>query len=97
MKIDVEATIHEAARERNQGKEPDELHLAYERELWRLRAENDQLRADQAEVETLNERMAQLLTGVANALKGDPPDLVWHDWSDLPAVAARVVAERNGK
>lgn len=42
--------------------------------------------------DALRERMAGLLTGVANALKGPPPDLTWHDWSDLPAVAERVAA-----
>lgn len=30
--------IYEYAKDRNQGREPDELHLAYEREMWRLRA-----------------------------------------------------------
>lgn len=40
------------------------------------------------EVNTVNDLMAELLTGVANALKGSPPELTWHDWSDLPALAA---------
>lgn len=29
--------IYEHAKDRNRGREPDDLHLAYERELWRLR------------------------------------------------------------
>lgn len=37
-------TIYEHAKDRNQGREPDELHLAYERELWRLRAVEDAAR-----------------------------------------------------
>lgn len=37
MTTDLDALLHDLAKERNQGKEPDELHLAYERELWRLR------------------------------------------------------------
>jgi len=36
---------------------------------------------------TLNTRLEDLLTATANALKGDPPPLRSHDWSDLPAVA----------
>lgn len=36
----------------------------------------------------LRERMADLLTRTANALKGDPGPLRSHDWSDLPDVAA---------
>lgn len=40
----------------------------------------------------LRERMADLLTRTANALKGDPGPLLRHDWSDLPDVAARCVA-----
>jgi hypothetical protein len=33
-----DARMRELARDRNEGREPDELHLAYERELWELRA-----------------------------------------------------------
>lgn len=36
----------------------------------------------------LRNRMADLLTRTANALKGDPEPLHSHDWSDLPDVAA---------
>jgi hypothetical protein len=51
--------------------------------------------------EALRERMASLLRGTANALKGDPGPLAAHDWSDLPRVAAAlraevVVAEQRG-
>jgi hypothetical protein len=48
-------------------------------------------------MDRVGERMDDLLTRTANALKGEPPPLTLHDWSDLPEVAARVVAERaNG-
>lgn len=40
-------------------------------------------------------RLADLLTDTANALKGEPDPLQMHDWSDLPTVAAAVVAERD--
>ena len=40
-------------------------------------------------------RMSELLTQTANALKGPPPDLVWHDWSDLPAVATELATKHR--
>lgn len=49
------------------------------------------LRVELAEDEQMGGHMAQLLTDTAKALKGPPPKLVWHDWSDLPMVAARTV------
>jgi hypothetical protein len=33
-----DARMRQLATDRNEGREPDELHLAYERELWELRA-----------------------------------------------------------
>lgn len=54
-----------------------------------LRDELVSVRADLDEYEVLLDRLSGLLTGVANALKGDPPPLVMHDWSDLPAVAKK--------
>lgn len=47
------------------------------------------LRGEIEEYANLTGRQARLLTLTANALKGEPPDNMWHDWSDLPAVAAR--------
>jgi hypothetical protein len=53
-------------------------------------------RAELNEDETLRNRMAQLLTDTANAMKGEPEPLHCHDWSDLPKFAAlMVVNERN--
>lgn len=58
-------------------------------------AERDQLRADNDEYDQLLTRLRDLLTGTANALKGEPEPLHMHDWSDLPKVAAAVATERN--
>lgn len=51
-----------------------------------------ELEGDTDEYDTLLTRLRELLTGVANALKGEPPANVWHDWSDLPAVAGERMA-----
>jgi HAMP domain-containing protein len=67
--------------------------------IERLEGERDELRDDlreeTEEYDLLTTRQAKLLTDTANALKGDPPPLVIHDWATLPAVAAEVVAERD--
>lgn len=47
------------------------------------------------EYDELLTRLQALLTGTANALKGEPPELTWHDWSDLPEVARATVADRD--
>ncbi len=39
----------------------------------------------------LTNALGARLTETANALKGKPPSHVWHDWSDLPKVAAEQV------
>lgn len=67
---------------------PWALQALYAAEL--LRAELLRMRDELDEGNQLRDRMGRLLTGVANALKGDPPPLVWHDWSDLPDVAKKV-------
>jgi hypothetical protein len=42
-------------------------------------------------------RMDALLTRTANVLKGQPDELEWHDWSDLPEVAAALMEKlQNG-
>lgn len=38
-------------------------------------------------------KMGDLLTGVADALKGDPGPLVLHSWDDLPELAKKLVAD----
>lgn len=40
------ARVRELAKDRNGGQEPDELHLAYEAELMRVRMERDWLLAE---------------------------------------------------
>jgi hypothetical protein len=42
------------------------------------------------DTERLNARLSDLLTGVANALKGPPDPLSTHSWHDLPEVAADI-------
>jgi hypothetical protein len=66
-----------------------------EQKLKAARDERDRLRADVEEYDQLLTRLRDLLTGTANALKGEPGPLVLHDWSDLPKVATDVVAERD--
>lgn len=40
------------------------------------------------ELQALCDRLSDILTRTAAALKGPPPPLTLHDWSDLPEVAA---------
>lgn len=49
----VNPAMYERAKDRNEGREPDELHLAYETEMTRLRAENDLQRAKLRDLEHL--------------------------------------------
>lgn len=60
-----------------------------------LVAERDELTEAANEYDHLLSRLTVLLTGTANALKGDPGPLKLHDWSGLPAVATAVVTERD--
>jgi hypothetical protein len=55
----------------------------------RLRMIADEMDDD----DLLRDRMADLLTRTAHALKGEPAALTLHDWSDLPEVAAEAVAK----
>lgn len=54
-----------------------------------LKAEVARLRESDDEWDDLLRRLTKILVGTANALKGDPGPHHLHDWSDLPAVAAR--------
>lgn len=49
--------------------------------------------AESDEYDQLITVQSNLLRGVANALKGDPGPLKLHDQSDLPAVAAALMAK----
>jgi len=51
--------------------------------------------ADRDDADAVAARLAALLTGVADALKGPPGPLKLHDWSGLPDLAAHVVRERD--
>jgi hypothetical protein len=66
--------------------------VARDEEIDRLRKEHDDATAESDRAYQL---FPPLLKGVCDALKGPPPPLVSYDWSDLPAVAARIVAERD--
>lgn len=70
----------------------DMLHHNAAAELRRLHAENEALRADLAENEALRERMADILSRTAVALRGPEPPLTRWSWHDLPERAAAAIA-----
>jgi hypothetical protein len=53
------------------------------------------LMEDRDEYEEVFKLWSPLMRRTANALKGEPPPLHSHDLSDLPVVAAAIVAERD--
>ena len=55
-----------------------------------LLAEVKRLHESEDEYAAINQRMSDLLTRTAIAIKGDPPPLTSHDWSDLPSVVKRL-------
>lgn len=61
----------------------------------RFEAQHEDAKAESDEQDRLLSQLGELLTGVADALKGEPPPLVMHDWSDLPTRATDIVAERD--
>jgi hypothetical protein len=61
-------------------------------QIVRLEADIERYREEIREYQWLTGRLTLLLTMTANALKGEPDELHLHDWSDLPAVARRLVA-----
>jgi hypothetical protein len=58
--------------------------------LSMLKAANEEL-ADWEDDDALRSRLSELLTGVANALRGEPPPLTRWSWHDLPDRAAAVI------
>lgn len=58
-------------------------------------AKREELRAELGESDATQERLAELLTGVANAIKGDPAKIGEHggihSWHDLPELVAKQV------
>lgn len=72
---------------------PDEkVMLRLHNMVEEARGELAALRAENEELHNLLSRLGDLLTGTANAIKGKPPQLTWHDWSDLPMRAAKLKA-----
>jgi hypothetical protein len=61
-------------------------------EVTRLRVEVEDLREDVAASGALLDRQSALLTGVANALRGRPPELTHWSHHDLPQLAADLAA-----
>ena len=68
-----------------------EREHAAAREIEALRAEVERLRADLMESDELREKLGHLLTLTTKALKGEPPEGVWHSWHDLPEKAAQLM------
>lgn len=60
--------------------------------IERLQAEVERLRADLMESDEIREKLSHLLTRTAAALKGEPPEGVWHSWHDLPEKATQLTA-----
>lgn len=67
----------------------DDGRPATDAEVW---AELERLRADQAECDALRERMADILSRTAVALRGPEPPLARWSWHDLPERAAAAIA-----
>lgn len=61
---------------------------------WEVPGVLQRYRDEIEEYASLTGRLSRLLTLTANALKGEPDERTWHDWSDLPAVGARASALR---
>ena len=72
-----------------------ERHKAADAIEWLLehlelvRAERDAYKQEVEEEHAVLNRLTDLLTGVAKGLKGEPPELTLHGWSDLPELAQK--------
>ena len=78
-------------------------HDADSRELRRLcaerdaaRRERDELKADQAESDAVRERLADLLSRTAIAIRGPEPELTRWSWHDVPDRVAAAIAALGG-
>lgn len=58
--------------------------------MLRLLADLDHTETELESAQRLIDRQSSLLTGVANALRGQPPELMLYDHSQLPQLALRV-------
>lgn len=57
--------------------------------------ERDELRRERDDDYRTFDRMTDLLTQIASALKGEPPELTLHGWHDLPELAAKAMRGRD--
>lgn len=73
------------------GEQMNRMH-ELDKQLTASREREGRMREEQAHDDATRERMSMLLTGVANALKGDPQDSI-HSWADLPKVAGLLMAK----
>lgn len=62
----------------------DNLRAAITTHIAKMEGDRNEIAIERDESDGVREKLAALLTGVANALRGDPPELVVWDWSDLP-------------
>lgn len=102
---DIQARLEAVYRERDEAlasaRQAKDKHAQWALEVGtatgefvaELQATIERLRGELQESDQLRERMSRLLTETAAALKGEPPPLVLHDWSDLPAVAVALRAK----
>jgi hypothetical protein len=78
-----------------------EQTAAHQRAIAAFDAMRERLSSEIGEYDGTLSRLSELLTGTANALKGEPDELTMHDWSDLPSVATSLVsalsAEREAR
>lgn len=71
-------------------------HEVSEAELREAQARVATLTDENDEYDQLLTRLRELLTGVANGLRGEPPELVLWDWSDLPERAREMREALDG-
>lgn len=73
----------------------DDVFDALDGAVERIERDASEAEAEAEELRELVARQADILTGVANALRGDPGPLASHGHADLAERAAAVVAERD--
>lgn len=86
--------LEENARLRAElGKFSDRNGYALRQRAESAEAELAKLRTAANDDDALRERMANILTRTAAALKGEPGPLTLHDWSGLPEIAERAASD----
>lgn len=89
MQTKREIDLREWAEDANT---PPTEYRANMREVFALL---DEAREDERNLDRTLSTLRELLAGVAEGLKGPPPDLMMHDWSDLPKLATEMRAALN--